>query len=44
MLLCRLAVWQLTREAPHGDCTCEPCQWRRGVEAEADAAFGREWR
>lgn len=52
MLLARFAVFMALRERQrdmhHGldprSCRCESCQWVRGIEAEADAAFGQEWR
>lgn len=52
MMLARFAVWSLLRERSrdpgHGvserTCVCETCCWGRGIEAEADTAFGLEWR
>ena len=52
MMLARFAVWVALRERnrhpSHGlgarACLCEACCWGRGIEAEADAAFGTEWR
>ena len=53
MMLCRFAVWHLLRERERDldhsldpkTCLCQCCQWGRGIEAEADAAFGpQEWR
>lgn len=51
--LARLGVWLLKREAMRDkehrrendtrDCMCEPCQWARGVEDDADAAL-EKWR
>ena len=53
MMLARFAVFMALRERQRdpehgglsgGPCQCETCQWGRGIEAEADAAFGQEWR
>ena len=52
MMLARFAVVLAVREAARSKghsnnaeyCHCVNCQWRNGIEAEADAAFGKEWR
>lgn len=49
-LLARCCHWLVRREAMRTkehrrendarDCVCEPCQWRRGIEADADETLG----